>query len=243
MRRRITEREEGRIAVLRRLLRYAEKRFGIRQALTEVSDGRKKAQKCQGKLVWAMFVMTLCRFGSINLLVANRRRAFWGLRGCDAIPSARTIGRGAVSCDHDGIRELLRTIYRKMKRRKGLRSPFHPSLFALIIDGHECFCSYRRKWKGCLKRRIKTPQGERIQYYCRVVTAVLLCDDFILLLDVEQQRPGEDEVACACRLFKRLMFNYPKAFDVVCADGLYAQQPFIKLVRKHRKHCIVVLKD
>jgi hypothetical protein len=116
-------------------------------------------------------------------------------------------------------------------------------MLALIIDGHECFNSYRRKWKGCLQRRIKTPDGEQIQYYCRVVTAVLLCDDFVMLLDVEPQRPGEDEVACASRLFKRVMANYPKAFDVVCADGLYAQQPFIKPVRKHRKHCIVVLKD
>jgi hypothetical protein len=159
------------------------------------------------------------------------------------IPSARTLGRAAVGANHEDIRLYMRNIYRRLKRGKGLRSPFQTSLFSLIIDGHECFCSYLRKWKGCLQRRIKTPQGERIQYYCRVVSAVLVCENFVLLLDVEAQRPNEGEVACALRLFKRIMKNYPKAFHLVCTDGLYAQQPFIKLVRMHRKHCVVVLKD
>jgi len=187
--------------------------------------------------------MTLCRFGSINKFAMNRRAAFWSGRLTGGIPSADTIARSACRCDVEAIRLQLQTIYRKLKRRKGLRSPFHPSLFGLIIDGHECFASYRRHCKDCLQRRIKTPQGERIQYYHRVVTAVLLCENFVILLDVEQQKPKEGEVICAMRLFERLMKMYPKAFDIISADGLYAQRPFIKMVRKHRKHCIVVLKD
>jgi hypothetical protein len=57
------------------------------------------------------------------------------------------------------------------------------------------------------------------------------------------QRPGEDEVAVAIRLLERLFCDYPRAFDVVIADGLYARAPFFKKVVEHGKHVIAVLKD
>jgi hypothetical protein len=75
------------------------------------------------------------------------------------------------------------------------------------------------------------------------ITAVLLCKEFVLLLDLEMQRPGEDEVAAAIRLLERLFIDYPRAFDVVMADGLYARAPFFKKVVEHGKHVIAVLKD
>ena len=61
--------------------------------------------------------------------------------------------------------------------------------------------------------------------------------------DLELQMPGEDEVAAATRLLERLCLNYPRAFDIVVADGLYAQAPFFKTVIAHGKQVIAVLKD
>ena len=55
--------------------------------------------------------------------------------------------------------------------------------------------------------------------------------------------PGENEVAAATRLLQRIVLNYPRAFDVVVADGLYARAPFFKTVIAHGKHVIAVLKD
>lgn len=57
------------------------------------------------------------------------------------------------------------------------------------------------------------------------------------------QQPGEDEVAAAIRLWERLVLEYPRAFDVVMADGLYARASFFKKVALHGKHAIAVLKD
>jgi hypothetical protein len=64
-----------------------------------------------------------------------------------------------------------------------------------------------------------------------------------LLLDHEPQRPGEDEVATALRLLARVLAAYPRAFDLVLADGLYAQAAFFNLLLAHGKHALVVLKD
>jgi hypothetical protein len=64
-----------------------------------------------------------------------------------------------------------------------------------------------------------------------------------ILVDLEPQRPGEDEVATARRLLGRVLSRYPRAFQLVLADGLYAQAPFFNLLLAHGKHALVVLKD
>ena len=61
-----------------------------------------------------------------------------------------------------------------------------------------------------------------------------------LLLDPEPQRPGEAEVGPALRVLARVLAAYPRAFDVVLGDGLYAQAPFFNLLLAHRKHALVV---
>jgi hypothetical protein len=83
----------------------------------------------------------------------------------------------------------------------------------------------------------------KVQYYHRLVMAVLLCKEVLLLLDLEMQLPGEDEVATATRLLQRLFLNYPRAFDVVIADGLYARAPFFKTISARGKQVVAVLKD
>ncbi|MEW5807269.1 MAG: transposase [Acidobacteriota bacterium] len=65
----------------------------------------------------------------------------------------------------------------------------------------------------------------------------------MFLLDIERQHPGEDEVAAATRLFLRVLQRYPRAFDVVIGDGLYARAPFFRLALEAGKEVMAVLKD
>jgi Transposase DDE domain len=64
-----------------------------------------------------------------------------------------------------------------------------------------------------------------------------------LLLDLEPQRPGENEVATALRLLDRVIEAYPRAFDLVLADALYGIAPFFNYLLSRGKHALVVLKD
>jgi hypothetical protein len=66
---------------------------------------------------------------------------------------------------------------------------------------------------------------------------------FACFLDHEPQRSGEDEVETALRLLARVIPAYPRAFDLVLADALYAQAPFFNFLLAHGKHALVVLKD
>ena len=85
---------------------------------------------------------------------------------------------------------------------------------------------------GCLERSVKTEQGERIQYYHRQVTLMLLPGPgagrkpLRVLLDCEPMLSGEDEVSCAMRLLTRVLAAHPRASDLVLADALYATAPF-----------------
>ena len=147
-----------------------------------------------------------------------------------------------AALDGDGLRQVLRHVYFRRKRNKSLPG-FFGGWIALVLDSHECCASFLRSCRACLTRTIRTVKGERTQYYHRLVAATLLCGGERMLLDCEMQRPGEDEMACAIRLLERVLTQYPRAFDVVVADGLYLRADFFNFVTRHGKEVIAVLKD
>lgn len=162
----------------------------------------------------------------------------------DVLPSADTVGAVASQLQCDEIRKVMKVVYRTLKRNKAFNSGFHDNLFFLVIDGHESFSSYLRSCEDCLKREIATAHGTKIQYYHRYAMGMLISAGGISIpLDIEMQKNAEDEVACAIRLVERLCRMYPRAFDVIIADGLYARAPFFKKVVSLNKAVIAVLKD
>jgi hypothetical protein len=96
---------------------------------------------------------------------------------------------------------------------------------------------------------VKTEQGERIQYYHRQVTLMLLPGARAsgkprrVLLDCEPRLPDENEVATAMRLLTRVLAAYPRALDLVLADAFYATAPFFNFPIDCGKQALVVLKD
>lgn len=187
--------------------------------------------------------MTLAQLGSLNALEQTaRHNKFWQRWIGDKLPSADTIGNVATKLACDSLRKLIKHIYTRLKRNKALK-PFFAGMFVLVIDGHESSSSYLMRCKGCLTRIINTLKGNRTQYYHRHVMAQLVCGNFYLPIDMEPQRPGEDEVMAAMRLLKRVLANYPRAFSLILADGLYLRANFFKLALKHGKDVIAVLKD
>ncbi len=192
-------------------------------------------------VVRSVLIMFLTRMGSLNALEQTRPSAFW--RRClgVALPSADSTGRIVALLDPDTVREVHQELYTRLKRNKALAPATH-GLMALVLDGHESHATYRRCCSGCLQRRVKTKGGERFQYYHRNVTAMLLGQEFPLLLDAEPIKPGEDELAAAIRLLKRVLRQYPRAFDVVLGDALYADGQIFNLVVDHGKDALSVLK-
>jgi len=209
--------------------------------LDGVRDGRKRAQVPTWRVVRALAAMMLCRLGSLNALAQSSRSRFWRgwLRG--DLPSADTLGRVAGLMDAAGVRALLRGLYERLKRGKALSPPWH-GLMAATLDGHESHATFRRCCAGCLKRTLRTSDGDRVQYYHRYVALGLVAEGIHLWLDAEEQRPGQDEVGAALRLLERALEQYPRAFDVVVADGLYADPRVFNLLLARGKDVVATLK-
>ena len=186
--------------------------------------------------------MAIGQLGSLNSLeqkpiVGYGRRWVGGKIG-----SADTMGYGFAHMEPNSIRAMIRQVYSQLKRNKALK-PIRAGMIALALDGHESHCSKLRCCKGCLERNLQTKQGVVKEYYHKHVMASLLFEGISLHLDMEPQRPGEGEVKCAMRMLERILKDYPRAFDFILADGLYAQASFFKFVIKHGKDVIAVLKD
>ena len=210
--------------------------------LEAIGDGRKQGRIPTSVIVRAILAMCLCRLGSLNALGQTAGSSIWRRWLGQGLPSPDTLGRVAGLVDIQGIRSLGHHLYDRLKRGKALEPPAH-GLIAAIVDGHELHATYKRHCPGCLERKIQTTAGERIQYYHRVVAVALASRDVPLMLDAEPIAPVEDEVAVALRLLDRVIQEYPRAFDLIQGDALYADPRFFHWAIQHGKHALAVLKN
>jgi len=231
-----------RIGLLSRVFRYGEKMYKVRKSSEGIGDSRKSPRIPVGRVVLSYMLTFMARLGSLNMFQQYGVNQSWCSWLGGKLPSADTMGRVAACIRLDDLRCVLGRQHRKNKRNKVMSRSKEGFRF-LVLDGHEGVSSYKRFWKGCLKRIVHFQKEDRTQYYWRYVAAYLTNGKSRFLLDAEPQRPGEGEIDCAIRLLNRLLEYHPCCFEVVCGDALYMNPDLWKLVRKHGKHIVAVLKD
>jgi hypothetical protein len=233
--------------VIGRFFRYCNKVFDLPRIVRTIRDGRVQPA-IAGSAIWlSMLVLFVLRVGSLNGLEQKlrdkQRRKRWTKLLGDRPPSAEAVGYYAERVDCESLRLVLVFLYVCLQRNRHLRKFRINGRLVLALDGHELFSSYHRTCDQCCQRTIDSKTGERIQFYHRMVVASLVGGPLPLPLDVEEVRPGEDEIAAAVRLLKRIQKHYPKAYDVVTGDALYADPRMVSFLRQHHKHLIAVLKE
>jgi hypothetical protein len=236
------------LTILRRLITYAEKIFQFSGTIVAgVMDRRLEPRIPASVVVHSIAALFWARMGSLNALELAAHSSFFRRWLGHPVCSADSVGRVTALMEAEGLRRGIHRIYDRLKRNKAL--PDQGGLGVAVLDGHESHASYRRHCPGCLERTIGSGQAERVQYYHRQVTLLLLpaarsgCEPVRFLLDHEPQLAGQDEVATALRLLERAIGTYPRGFDLVLADALYATAPFFNFLLARGKHVMTVLKD
>jgi hypothetical protein len=186
--------------------------------------------------------MFLSRRGSLNALEQTKPSPFWTSWLGQDLPSADSIGRICSKMAVSDVRSSVHQVYSRLKRMKALEPPAH-GLMQAVIDGHETTASRKRCCPECCQRTLHTQKGDVLEYYHRYAVLRLVGQDLSLMLDAEPIRPGEDELAAARRLLERVLDSYPRAFDVVAGDAIYANTEWFKFVLARGKHALAVLKD
>lgn len=194
--------------------------------------------------------MFVWRLRSLNAL-ENRLRGtrVWRKAGGSQPPSVDTIGRVFAAMDVDSLRQLQVTINKQAWRSKAIHQRTDQSYRVAAVDGHELGTSRTRCCAQCLVRdlRVKCKKTKKTrvvrEYYHRVVVAQWIGCTPAGLIDLEMVRPKEGEVVAARRLLQRLLSTYSRLIDVISADALYLEAPFIRMVTAANKHVVVVMKQ
>jgi hypothetical protein len=140
------------------------------------------------------------------------------------------------------------TLARRIKRNGLLRSSWARGYVVAAVDGLEICHSYQRCCSACLERRVERKVGGQIQtaveYYHRLVMVVVVSGRWPVPLGLRFQQPGESEVACALALLEDLLARLGRRyFDLLGADALYLQAPFIRRLEQLGLRWVMSLKN
>jgi hypothetical protein len=192
-----------------------------------------------------MCVLRLRSFNGLEQELRRSRRleSFVGRRK----PSADTMGRVLSRFDCGRLRGMMKEINRGAWRRKAIHPRIGESYRVVAVDGHELWASRARCCEGCSVREVTVGKKEKKrkvkEYYHRVVVAQWVGVTPPAILDVELVNKGEGEVAAAKRLVQRVTLNYSRLVDVITADALYLEAPFINTVLGAGKQFVIVMKQ
>lgn len=190
---------------------------------------------------FGMYVLRLRSFNALEqeLRVGKRWEAWVGSRK----PSADTIGRVFAKMSPDELRQILVAIQRSAWRRKAIHLRPGESYRVVAVDGHEIGASRARCCPGCLVREVKVGDETVLEYYHRIVVAQWVGVIPPAILDLERISPKEGEVPAARRLLERVLRQHSRLIDVISADALYLEAPFLKQVLDAGKHAVIVMKQ
>lgn len=228
--------------MMSRFCRYIDKCYHFGELLPLFTDSRPRPQIPAAAVFASVFALFASNRTSLNSLEKDLRHFPARLRGMigPRPPSCDTIGRVYAQADSGGLRQMLVRVHHGLKRNKALADG--DDLKMAAVDGHEFFNSRKRCCEQCQQRTLTINGEPVVEYFHQGVVCHLIGHQLAVPLDVELLRPGEGEETAAKRLLERVIANYPRYFDAVCADGLYFDAPFINFCRQHNKHVLVVVK-
>ncbi len=233
--------------MLRRYMAYLEKIFGFERQVAGLRDRRDGAHVATRSVWMSVFLMFALRLRSFHRLELELHRpGQWRRYLKGPPPSADTLGYCLSRFHLEELREMLQHHVRTAGRNKAFQPRVKDGLRAIAFDGHELFWSTARCCEKCQVREvtIKSPEPHtEKQYYHRVVVAQIVGAIPPAILDVELIGPTEGETVAARRLWTRVVESYARLFDVVTADAIYLEAPFLKAVVASQKRFVVVMKQ
>lgn len=134
----------------------------------------------------------------------------------------------------------------KIRKNAVLRGGTIGGYVTAAIDGMELFSSKKKHCGKCLTR--KTGSGEKEYFHKSIVCATIGSDPHLILgQEMLEPRDGaekdEGELTGGKRLIERLYEQHGHFVDVIVADALYLNAPFLKVVLDCHMEVVIRLKD
>lgn len=247
---------------LRQIVAYGRNVYDLQGLLETVRDRRHCPRVAAAQVAAAVFFCGLLRIRSFNALEPKLyEKPFVRLAGAAAdaakLCSVDTLSRALRATEIETVWQVCAHMIAAAERKKVFREGWHGALRYVALDGWEPIQSLHRHCGHCLVRKVSVKQrdgslAERDQYYHRYVVAMLIDRRMDLVVDFEPLLPfdlrgagitksGEDEgeLTAAKRLLRRVKEHHGW-LDVVIGDSLYANGPFLSLVKELRMGAVLV---
>jgi hypothetical protein len=225
---------------------YLEKVFDLSARVTAMEEGRQSPRHGWRKVFDAVFLGAALQIRHLHRVEAECRQGV--LQQRIGKLSEDTMAYALQRQDPAAVFALGCEVAHRSKRNGLLHSSWARGQIVAAVDGIEICSSYVRCCDACMEREVEHKvDGELrkdIQYYHRIVAAVVVSSEFPVPLGIRFQKNGEDEVGCAVELLRDLHGQLGQRFlDVLVADALFLKTPFVKIVEHLGWDWVINLKE
>ncbi len=232
--------------VRRQFEAYLDKVFGFADLVVALPEGRMYPVHPWKKVFDAVFLGSACQFATTHRIEFESRGGVLSKRIGPL--SEDTLGYAMQRQDIQPLFELGCTIAKRLKRNGVLGSQWSRGRVVAAVDGIEICSSYARCCDTCLERKVERKVDgelrECLQYYHRISAVTLVSTPFPVFLGIRFQQAGETEVACSLDLLQQLVGQLGRRFiDVLVADAIYLQTPFVGAIESLDLEWVINLKD
>lgn len=233
---------------LRKLLIYTQSVYQIQKKIKGLTDKRKRRGIPFFNLIMPVFISLLLQYESFHTVFSAPESMGKRLRNCirGRIPKVDAIRDALAGVDPKEVGDIFDSVVAKTYQNAVLRGGTIGGYVTVAIDGVELFSSTKKSCRKCLTR--KSASGRR-EFFHRSVVCATVGEDPHLILGQEMLRPrdgaekDEGELTGGKRLVKKLRKKYGHFADVVVADALYLNAPFINTVQECGMDVVIRLKD
>jgi len=229
---------------------YINKVYGVARYARQIRDGRKRRSIKTSVVAYLLifaFQFRISSFNEMKYYMEENKQRFKNLfpKGTrlPKIDAVREIVKEMVLND---VRSMFDGIIDKAIENKVLRENTINGLRVSAVDGVELFSSKVKCCENCLTRKVK---GED-EYFHKAVVCMTVGSDPHIALGVEMLGPKNDgsdkdegEMTGVKRLLKNLHRTHYHFSDVIVADALYMNAPFISLVKGIGMNVVIRAKD
>ena len=236
--------------ILEKFVRYINKVYGVARYAHQLRDNKSRRSIKTAVVAYLLlfaFALEVSSFNKMTVLLEYNKKRFHNLfpKGT-RLPKIDALRETVKSMWLEDVLAMYDGIIDKAIENKVLRENTINGLRVAAVDGVELFSSKVKCCEDCLTREVK---GEDEYFHKAVVCMTVGCDPHIAL-GVEMLGPKNDgsdkdegEMTGVKRLLTNLHQKHYHFADVIVADALYMNAPFLNLVTGIGMDAVVRAKD
>lgn len=231
-----------------KLLSYMKSVYHIPQKIKTLTDKRKRRSIPLFNIVMPTLIFLMLQYRSFHTVFSAPESMGKRLRNCirGRIPKVDAVSNLLSDIEPDELREIHEGTIDRMKRNRIWKNGTIGGYRVAAVDGVELFGSTKKSCPDCLTRK---HGKEGTEYFHRSVVCMTVGEPPHIILGQEMLKPrdgngkDEGELTGGKRLIQRLRKRHGHFADMIVADALYLNAPFINTVLGCRMEAVIRLKD